>query len=59
MVARFTYKHGYPPQKNTLTPFATGAPFQRDPTTADLLDTSTGKYYVAGTLWPNQANNRL
>ena len=59
MTTPLTYKHGYPPQKNQLVPMASGAPFQRDPKTSDLKDSKTGLLYKPGTLWPNQAANRL
>ncbi len=50
-----TYKHGYPVDRYTLVPMASGAPFQRDPTTSDVYDTRAGGNYQIGTIWPNAA----
>jgi hypothetical protein len=55
MTAPTTYKLGFPKLKNSLVPMASGAPFQRDPTSADYLDPRVGAPYAIGTIWPNEA----
>lgn len=54
-----TYKLGFPKLGYPTVPFASGAPFQRDPTTSDLKDTANGGFYQIGTIWPNQSNNKV
>lgn len=55
MTSPTTYKLGFPKLKYSVVPMASGAPFQRDPTTADLFDPKVGGYYNIGTIWPNEA----
>ena len=55
MTSPTTYKLGFPKLKYSVVPMASGAPFQRDPTTADLYDTKVGGFYKIGTIWPNEA----
>lgn len=59
MTYPITYKHGYPKLMNSLVPMASGAPFQRDPTSSDLVDSATGKPYAPGTVWPNEATKAI
>lgn len=59
MTSPSTYKLGFPKLKYSVAPVASGSPFQRDPTTSDLLDTKVGGPYQIGTFWPNTANNTL
>lgn len=54
-----TYKHGFPVDRYAPVPFASGAPFQRDPTTADVYDTRAGGNYNIGTVWPNAATGGI
>lgn len=55
MTSPSTYKLGFPKLPYSVVPMASGAPFQRDPTTADLYDTRVGGFYKIGTIWPNAA----
>ncbi len=55
MTSPSTYKLGYPKLLYGVVPMASGAPFQRDPTTSDLFDPRVGGYYKIGTIWPNEA----
>jgi len=55
MTSPTTYKLGFPKLKYSVVPMASGAPFQRDPTTADLYDPKVGGFYNIGTIWPNAA----
>jgi hypothetical protein len=55
MTSPTTYKLGFPKLKYSVVPMASGAPFQRDPTTSDLFDPKVGGYYNIGTIWPNEA----
>jgi hypothetical protein len=55
MTSPTTYKLGFPKLKYSVVPMASGAPFQRDPTTSDLFDPKVGGYYNIGTVWPNEA----
>jgi hypothetical protein len=59
MTTPTTYKLGYPKLKYPTVPFASGAPFQRNPTSSDLLDPRVGSPYQIGTLWPNEANDTI
>lgn len=54
-----TYKHGYPVDRYTLVPMASGAPFQRNPTTSDVYDSRAGGNYQIGTIWPNAATGAV
>lgn len=55
MTSPSTYKLGNPKLVYGVVPMASGAPFQRDPTTSDLFDPRVGGYYKIGTIWPNEA----
>lgn len=55
MTSPTTYKLGFPKLSYSAVPMASGAPFQRAPTTADLKDTKVGNFYKIGTIWPNAA----
>ncbi len=55
MTSPTTYKLGYPKLPYSTVPMASGAPFQRDPTTSDLKDPRVGGFYQIGTIWPNEA----
>lgn len=55
MTSPTTYKLGYPKLSYSVVPMASGAPFQRDPTTSDLFDPKVGGYYKIGTIWPNES----
>lgn len=55
MTSPTTYKLGFPKLKYSVVPMASGAPFQRDPTSSDLFDPKVGGYYQIGTVWPNEA----
>lgn len=55
MTSPTTYKLGFPKLKYSVVPMASGAPFQRDPTTADYMDPRVGAPYLVGTIWPNEA----
>lgn len=59
MTSPTTYKLGFPKLKYSVVPMASGAPFQRDPTTADLFDPKVGGYYNIGTIWPNEATGAV
>lgn len=59
MTSPLTYKHGFPKVKYSVVPMASGAPFQRNPTTSDLFDPQVGGQYRIGTLWPNVANGAM
>lgn len=59
MTSPTTYKLGFPKLKYSTVPMASGSPFQRDPTTGDLLDPKVGGPYQIGTLWPNEAGESL
>ena len=59
MTSPSTYKLGYPKLKYSVVPMASGAPFQRDPTTSDLLDPKVGGPYKIGTVWPNEATGAI
>jgi hypothetical protein len=58
MTSPTTYKLGFPKLKYSVVPMASGSPFSRDPTTADLFDPKVGGYYNIGTVWPNEADNK-
>lgn len=59
MTSPTTYKLGFPKLKYSAVPMASGAPFQRNPTTSDLFDPRVGGYYNIGTAWPNEATGDL
>jgi hypothetical protein len=59
MTTPSTYKLGYPKLEYSLVPMASGAPFQRDPTSSDLKDPKVGNFYKIGTVWPNEATNAI
>lgn len=59
MTSPTTYKLGFPKLKYSVVPMASGAPFQRDPTSADLIDPIVGGFYKVGTLWPNENTGGL
>lgn len=59
MTSPTTYKLGFPKLVNSVVPMASGAPFQRAPTTADLLDPRVGGPYKIGTMWPNAATGSV
>lgn len=59
MTSPTTYKLGFPKLKYSVVPMASGAPFQRDPTTSDLFDPKVGGYYNIGTVWPNEATGGI
>lgn len=59
MTSPSTYKLGYPKLTYSTVPMASGAPFQRNPTTSDLRDTKTGGYYKIGTVWPNASTGAI
>jgi hypothetical protein len=59
MVQRTTYKLGFPKLSYSTVPYASGSPFQRAPTTSDIMDPLAGSFYNVGTLWPNTATNTL
>lgn len=59
MTSPTTYKLGFPKLKYSVVPMASGAPFQRDPTTSDLFDPKVGGYYNIGTVWPNEATKAI
>lgn len=59
MVQRSTYKLGFPKLNYSTVPYASGAPFQRAPTTSDIMDPKAGAFYNIGTLWPNTATSTM
>jgi|SRR5579859_2413733 len=59
MTSPTTYKLGTPWLKNSVVPMASGAPFQRDPTSSDVLDPRVGGPYKIGTIWPNSATGAV
>jgi hypothetical protein len=50
MTSPTTYKLGFPKLKYPTVPMASGAPFQRAPTTADVNDPKVGSFYKIGTM---------
>ena len=50
MTSPTTYKLGFPKLKYSLVPMASGAPFQRNPTTSDIIDPIVGAPYKIGTV---------
>lgn len=59
MASAITYKHGFPKLSYSNVPYASGSPFQRAPTTADIMDPKAGSFYQIGTLWPNTATSTM
>lgn len=59
MTSPTTYKLGFPKLKYSTVPMASGAPFQRDPTSSDLFDPKVGGYYQIGTVWPNESTGGI
>lgn len=50
---------GFPWLKYSTVPMASGAPFQRDPTSSDVLDPKVGGFYKIGTVWPNESTGGI
>jgi hypothetical protein len=50
MTSPTTYKLGFPKLKYSVVPMASGAPFQRNPTSSDIFDPVVGGQYKIGTV---------
>jgi hypothetical protein len=59
MASAITYKHGFPKLSYSQVPYASGSPFQRAPTTSDIMDPKAGSFYQIGTLWPDTATSTM